>query len=248
MPDPMLPLDVSASAVIARLAAHVEPRRLERMRAVAALRTRHLGALCERFYDLHNIAACTRTADALGLQELHVVPESGLSEAERRPPRDPTLAEGSAPPDPGRSVSLASERWVDRVDHQDTLAAFASLREAGHRIAVTAFGDAGELTPVDALPLDRPLTVVWGNEQRGVSAEALALADHRVLIPMRGFVPSLNVSVAFAIVMARLRDRLEAERAPDSWLLTGAEQEALVARWLFTHVPHAAAILSSRTP
>lgn len=245
MSDLILPLDVSASELIARLAAHVEPRRLQRMRAVAALRTRHLGALCERFYDLHNIAACTRTADALGLQELHVVPEPGLSEAERRPPRDPTLADSAI--DSGRSVSMAAERWVDRIDHERTTEALGALREAGHRIAVTAFGDAGELTPVDALPLDRPLTLIWGNEQRGVSPEALALADHRVTIPMRGFVPSLNVSVAFAIVMARLRDRLEAERAPDSWLLTGNEQESLVARWLLAHVPDAAAILSSRT-
>lgn len=250
MSDPaaaMPPLDLVASEIITRLGPHVQPRRLARLRAVAAQRTRHLGAVCERFFDLHNVAACLRTADALGLQEVHVVPEPVAPGVPRRPPRDLTLAAELAPPedptDPGRSVSMASERWVDRVDHPTLADAVAALRARGHRVVVTALGDTGAITPVDALPLDRPLSVIWGNEQRGVSAEALALADLRVAIPMRGFVPSLNVSVAFAIVMSRLRDRLEAERPPDRWALTPDEQDALVARWLFSHVPHAPRIL-----
>jgi len=251
---PLPPLDLGAAEIIARLGAHVRPRRLARMRAVAARRTRHLVALCERFFDLHNIAACLRTADALGLQELHVVPEPASPEVSRRPPRDLTLAQELAQPpddtdadadaDPGRSVSMASERWVDRVDHPSTTEAIATLRGAGHRIAVTALGGAGEITPLDALPLDRPLTIIWGNERSGVSAEAIAHADLRVTIPMRGFVPSLNVSVAFAIAMSRLRDRLEAERPESDWTRSVAEQEALGARWLYAHVPHAAAIMT----
>jgi len=245
--DAMPPLDLDPAAIIERLGAHVQPRRLARMRDVAARRTRYLGAVCERFFDLHNIAACLRTADALGLQDLHVVPEPVPPGALRRPPRDLTLGDEvagvDASADPGRSVSMASERWVDRVDHPSVADAVATLRTAGHRIAVTALDDAGEITPVDALPLDRPLSILWGNERRGVSPEAIALADLRVTIPMRGFVPSLNVSVAFAIVMARLRDRLEAERPHAAWPLSPPEQEALVARWLFAHVPQATAIL-----
>jgi tRNA (guanosine-2'-O-)-methyltransferase len=228
----------SPAEIIARLGAHVSPGRLARLRAVAARRTRHLSALCERFADLHNVAACMRTAEALGLQELHVVMDADATpEAERRPPRDPIVA---------RSVSLASERWIDRSDHASSEAALAALRQRGYRIVVSAA--AGELpeTPLAALPLDRPLALVLGNERDGILAATTAQADARVAIAMRGFVQSLNVSVAFAIVMARLRERLEAELDVSAWALGAAEQEALVARWLLAHVPHAEAICRLR--
>ena len=48
------------------------------------------------------------------------------------------------------------------------------------------------------------MAVVFGNEHRGVSPEMRALADGTFSIPMRGFVESLNVSVAAAITMQTL--------------------------------------------
>jgi tRNA (guanosine-2'-O-)-methyltransferase len=56
------------------------------------------------------------------------------------------------------------------------------------------------------------VALVFGNENRGVSDEALALADRRFAIPMRGFVQSLNVSVAAAVSIAHAVGRREAER------------------------------------
>ncbi|MDH3818138.1 MAG: hypothetical protein OES21_05955, partial [Myxococcales bacterium] len=62
----------------------------------------------------------------------------------------------------------------------------------------------------------RRLAVVFGNEHRGVSPEMRNLADGTFAIPMRGFVESLNISVAAAITMQALardgRPRLPVER------------------------------------
>jgi tRNA (guanosine-2'-O-)-methyltransferase len=56
------------------------------------------------------------------------------------------------------------------------------------------------------------VALVFGNESRGVSADGLALADARYAIPMRGFVRSLNVSVAAAVSLAHAVERRERER------------------------------------
>jgi len=42
---------------------------------------------------------------------------------------------------------------------------------------------------------------VLGNEHRGVSEEAAALADEEIYIPMMGMAESLNVSVASAVCL-----------------------------------------------
>ncbi len=208
--------------LIATLSPHITDARFARMRAVAAARTRHLTAVFDRFYDTHNIAACMRSADVFGLQDMHVVPESGLPEHERRPPRDVTIA---------RAVSLNADQWVDRFNHRSSLAALEALRPRHLIVATTMHGK-----HIDEVPVDRPVAVLFGNERDGLHPDVIAAADLCVTVPMRGFAQSLNVSVAFAIVMSRLRERIDAP-------LSTTEQTTLVARWLVAHVPHAKAIL-----
>ncbi len=65
------------------------------------------------------------------------------------------------------------------------------------------------------------MALVFGNEHRGVSDEALALADARYAIPMRGFSQSLNVSVAAAVSLPRAVERREAERGRHGDLARG---------------------------
>ena len=43
--------------------------------------------------------------------------------------------------------------------------------------------------------------LVFGNEHRGVSPEALVHADGSLVIPMMGMVQSLNISVACAVTL-----------------------------------------------
>ena len=74
------------------------------------------------------------------------------------------------------------------------------------------------------------MALVFGNEHRGVSNEALALADARYAIPMLGFVQSLNVSVAAAVSIAAAVERRVAERGRHGDL---AEAEAAALRERF---------------
>jgi tRNA (guanosine-2'-O-)-methyltransferase len=47
----------------------------------------------------------------------------------------------------------------------------------------------------------KPSAIMVGNEHRGVSEEALQIADQKIYIPMFGIVESLNVSVATAVIL-----------------------------------------------
>lgn len=72
-------------------------------------------------------------------------------------------------------------------------------RLAGRPVLVLA-PDGEARWPADLL--DHPsLVVVLGNERRGVHPALARLATHRIAIPMRGVVDSLNVSNAAAIVL-----------------------------------------------
>ena len=51
---------------------------------------------------------------------------------------------------------------------------------------------------------DRPICVVMGNEERGISKEMRKLADETFYLPMCGFAESFNLSVATAITLAHM--------------------------------------------
>jgi tRNA G18 (ribose-2'-O)-methylase SpoU len=83
----------------------------------------------------------------------------------------------------------------------------SAVRDAGLTVVALSARDPAETLDSFA---DRHrggrLAVLLGNEGEGLSAEALAAADHRVRIPTTGRVDSLNVAVAAGIALSRLTD------------------------------------------
>jgi tRNA (guanosine-2'-O-)-methyltransferase len=166
--------------------------RKERIDRAVAGRTRTLVVVLEAFCDPQNVNAVLRTCDAFGVQEVHVV-------------------EGVMKPyDPNKKISQNADKWLDVVRWSSTAECLGALKARGFRVCATWLGE-GSCALAD-LSFAEPTALVFGNEHRGVSPEALALADARFAIPMRGFVQSLNVSVAAAVTLARAVERREAER------------------------------------
>ena len=60
----------------------------------------------------------------------------------------------------------------------------------------------------------KPLALVFGNEERGLSREAVELADESFFIPMSGFAQSLNLSVTVAVSLFSLLHGRLAEDLP----------------------------------
>jgi tRNA (guanosine-2'-O-)-methyltransferase len=186
------------------------PERRERIDRAVANRTRTLVVVLEAFCDPQNVNAVLRTCDAFGVQEVHVV-------------------EGPMKPyDPNRKISQNADKWLDVVRWRSSAECLEALRARGFRIYATHLGEGSRA--LGELSFAEPVALVFGNEQRGVSAAALALADVRFAIPMRGFVQSLNVSVATAVTLAHAVQRREAERGAHGDL---AEADAAALRERF---------------
>lgn len=168
------------------------PERKARIDEVVANRTRTLTVVMEAFCDPQNVNAVVRTCEAFGIQELHVV-------------------EGPMKPwDRNKKISQNADKWVDVRRWPSTRECLAHLGAEGFAIYVTRLGAGAR--PLGELSFAGKVALVFGNESRGVSADALALADASYAIPMRGFVQSLNVSVAAAISLAKAVERRVAER------------------------------------
>ncbi len=75
----------------------------------------------------------------------------------------------------------------------------AELKASGMQILATHLSDSS----VDFRSIDytKPTAILVGQEKHGIGEEALALADHHIVIPMVGMVQSLNVSVAAAAIL-----------------------------------------------
>jgi tRNA (guanosine-2'-O-)-methyltransferase len=168
------------------------PDRKARIDEVVANRTRTLTVVMEAFCDPQNVNAVLRTCESQGVQEVHVV-------------------EGPMKPyDRNKKISQNADKWLDVRRWRTTRDCLAHLRAEGFAIYATHLD--GAAAPVERLSFAGKVALVFGNESRGVSPEALALSDARYAIPMRGFVQSLNVSVAVAVSLAKAVERREAER------------------------------------
>ena len=189
-------------------------RRQERVRSVLERRQPDLTLILENVHDPHNVSAILRSCDAVGVLRVHAV-----------------YSVESPPPGMfARQTSASAAKWVDVVRHDSMNACVTELRGAGFQVLATALGQ--ESRPLHDWDLTRSVALVVGNEMRGVSDEALALADGLVEIPMVGMVQSLNVSVASAVCLYEaFRQRLAAG-AYDAPRLPVEELTAMEQDWL----------------
>ncbi|MCM2334905.1 MAG: RNA methyltransferase, partial [Anaeromyxobacteraceae bacterium] len=172
--------------------AFLTPERKERIDRVVDGRTRTLTVVIEALGDPQNVNAVLRTAEAFGLQEVHVV-EGPMKAYDRN-----------------KKISQNADKWLDVVRWKTSAECLAHLKGRGFRVYATHLGEGSK--DLSELSFAHPVALVFGNEHRGVSDEALAAADLRFAIPMRGFSQSFNVSVAAAVSLFRAVERREAER------------------------------------
>jgi tRNA (guanosine-2'-O-)-methyltransferase len=156
------------------------PERLARINAMLDHRQPDLTVCMEGVHKSHNLAAVVRTADAIGVSDVHAVWKSEEME----------VRGGSA---------AGSQNWIDVHNYSKTEDAIAELKKQGMQILVTNLSD----TAVEFREIDytQHTAIILGQEKFGASEKALELADQDIVIPMVGMVQSLNVSVACSVVL-----------------------------------------------
>jgi 23S rRNA (guanosine2251-2'-O)-methyltransferase len=137
--------------------------------------------------DPHNLGAIVRSAEALGAHGL-VLPQrrnAGLTG---------TVAKVAA----GALENLPVARVVNLNRSLD------ALKQEGYR--VVGLAGEGSLTLEEA-DLDGPMVIVTGSESDGLSLLTRRSCDQLVRIPLRGVTPSLNASVATALLIYEIARR-----------------------------------------
>jgi tRNA (guanosine-2'-O-)-methyltransferase len=164
-------------------------RRAERIRGVLARSQPDLSVVMENIHDPHNVSAVFRSCDAVGVRRVDL-----LYTLEKFPRI-------------GRKSSSSANKWIEFRKHRSVDACYEALRTEGFSIYATRL-EASSVMLYD-LDLRKKVALVFGNEHRGVSDDAVAKADGSFQIPMLGMIQSLNVSVACAVCLYEaLRQRL----------------------------------------
>ncbi len=188
------------------------PARFAKLKRVLDRRQPDLTVLAENVHKSHNIAAVLRTCDAVGVTELHAVSPGG--EFARH-----------------RMISGGSRKWLRTHAHADIAAAVRHIKDSSFQIVAAHFSD----DAIDYRQVDftRPTALLLGAELAGVSPEAAALADCCIVIPMRGLVASLNVSVAAAVILYEAARQREAAGLYERCRLDPVTYRELLFEWSY---------------
>jgi 23S rRNA (guanosine2251-2'-O)-methyltransferase len=131
--------------------------------------------------DVRNFGAVVRTAECLGAHAI-IIPEKGSA----RITADAVKTSAGAL----HTFPVCREKSIVR--------AIEYLKESGLKV-ICAGEKSGQIA--SETELKGPSVLILGSEDKGISRELLALADHQIRIPMTGQIGSLNVSVAAGILM-----------------------------------------------
>ncbi len=158
------------------------PHREQRISQVLKNRQHDLTVVFENVHDPHNISACLRSCDAIGISEVYILSAKNKTESKL-----------------GKKSSASAAKWLTIHHCFDLRECFAVLRKKYAKIFATRLEpDALDLYKMD---FTQSIALVFGNEHDGVSPEAASLSDGNFIIPQAGMIQSLNISVACAVTL-----------------------------------------------
>jgi TrmH RNA methyltransferase len=151
----------------------------------------------------HNVGALLRTAAYFGAAGLLV----GHAESGARADPRAAMARGLGPA--AVRIAEGGAEYVPVCFVRELATALEQLASAG---AAIVGADAHEGEPLGTVELTDKSVLVVGNERSGLSPAVQKRCTRRVRITGRGFVESLNVSVAAGILLAHAAQHMERTR------------------------------------
>lgn len=205
---PRTPSYIITMTLLDYLQNFITEERKQRFLEIISQRTNHFTVAMEDVFQMHNTSAVVRTCEVFGVQQAHSI-------------------EGRYGKRLDEKIAMGAQKWVDVFRYDDTQKCIDTLREKGYQIvATTPHKDAYLLNDFD---ISKKSAFFFGTEKEGLSEKVLAQADTYLKIPMVGFTESLNISVAVAIVLQQLTDKLR--RSNIKWQLTDEERYSVLEQW-----------------
>lgn len=177
---------VAASITLAKLASHIDD-------VLEALSEPALLLVLDGITDPHNLGACLRVADAMGVHAVIA-------------PKDRAVGLNA-------TVSKVASGAAETVPYIPVTNLARTLRELKARDIWITGADEHAATELYAAKLDGARTIVLGAEGEGMRRLTRENCDELVRIPMLGSVESLNVSVSAGMLLWEARRQRASHRA-----------------------------------
>lgn len=161
--------------------------RKSKFEEILSKRTQHFTVAIEDIFQLHNTSAVMRSCEVFGVQELHVVQEKYGKTIDSE-------------------IAMGAQKWVDVHRYDSNAACLSVLKKKGYQIIATS--PHTNSCTLENFDISKKSAFFFGTERDGLSAEVLEQADGFLTIPMVGFTESLNISVAAAIILQQLTEKL----------------------------------------
>lgn len=186
------------------------PERYQKIVDVLNRRQPDLTVITDQVHKGQNLSAIIRTCDAVGIHRVHAVYDKGGFRAHT-------------------GTAMGSHKWVKTQVHRDIEDPINELQSQGFQVLAAHFDDRA----VDYREADytRPTALLLGAEKIGVSAEASAMVDGCVIVPMMGMAESFNVSVACAIILAEAQRQRQVAGLYDECRIDQEEYREVLFEW-----------------
>ncbi len=186
------------------------PERINKLRTVLDRRQPDLTIISDYVHKGRNLSAIIRSADAVGIPELHCVIGD----------KDYQAFLGTA---------KGSHNWVEAHRYRDLLAPVTALKARGFQIVAAHFSE--RALNYHEVDYTRPTALLLGAEREGVSPQGEDLADIHVTIPMVGMVASFNVSVAAGIILSEAQRQRQLAGLYDRRRINDEDYQRLFFEW-----------------
>ena len=191
---------MEAEQLLDYLEGFVSAERKQRFLEVLQKRTKYITVVAEDVFQLHNTSALIRSCEVFGIQEAHIIEDRFGNRLDK-------------------NIAMGAQQWVDVHRYTSRVACLSTLRNKGYQIIATTPHENSCM--LNDFKLSQKVALFFGTEKEGLSPEILKEADGYIKIPMVGFTESLNVSVAAAIILHQLTDKLRSSKLP--WHLSEKE-------------------------
>ncbi len=222
--------DESVECAINTIKPYCPASRQKRLLEVLSQRTTNIRFVYENPSNPENAFAALRNLDAFGVQDVDIIMNDDMYSPGWLRTRKLKM----------RSA-IGSQQWLSVTHHTSTSECLSKLRAGGYLIASTDLhGDSVPVTEVawSEVCKGKKVAVVMGNEESGISPTVREAADMLVVLPMRGFAESLNLSSATAALCAVLQG--QGMMIPD---LSPALKRRILLTWMSRSVPSSLELL-----
>jgi len=137
--------------------------------------------ILDKITDVRNFGAISRTAECAGVNGI-IIPSRGSAQINADAVK----------------TSSGALNYIPICREHNLKETITYLKESG--ITIIACSEKTEDMVYDA-DYNKPVAIIMGSEESGISQEYLKLSDQHVKIPMTGQVGSLNVSVATGVIV-----------------------------------------------